>query len=144
VNPSPQAIALIRSRVTNWNQPNDVIVDALNAPSIQNTNVQKMTQKKLTIPETLGKLSKASKTRLLSVPSVEDIRKAVNAQDRSTYSDLIDFLNAGGGITDQEKTDVTAILTATEPDPSWQSQISWAQANLGRPADLGDIVAARP
>jgi hypothetical protein len=119
-------------------------VDALNAPSIQNTNAQKMVQKKLTVSETLGKLSKASKTKLLSVPSIEDVRRAVNAQDRSTYSDLIDFLNAGGGITDQEKTDVTAILTATEPDPSWQSQISWAQANLGRPADLGDIIAARP
>ena len=39
---------------------------------------------------------------------------------------------------------ITEILTATELDPSWPSQIGWAQANLGRAVDASDIAAARP
>jgi hypothetical protein len=35
-------------------------------------------------------------------------------------------------------------LQETQPDPTWRSQLSWAEVNLGRLVDEGDVAAARP
>jgi hypothetical protein len=144
VNPSPQAIALIRSRVTNWNQSNDAILTALNAPSIANPKPQTQKPKKLKMGDVLGTISRASKGKLIGVAFLPAIRDAINTQDRTSCLDWLDVLNSGGIITDPEKTDLTTLINSTELDPSWVAQISWAEATIGRLLDILDIIAAHP
>ena len=148
MNPSHAAIAWIQAQVAAMSgawagNTNAQIVAALNTPSIANP----VPQGKVPVPYTaaglLGLLSPGSITNLASFPAIHDLFADIEAQSTVAIGDAVALLAAAGKITTAEATAVNAALAATEPDPTWQSQISLAQANLGRPVDLFDVEAAR-
>jgi hypothetical protein len=146
VNPSPAAVNLIRSEVSDWSPSDPAIVAELNTPSIPNPTSRGTVPVPLSVAAVLGALSQASIMNLFTKGSgiVPTIRDDLNAQDRNACALWAQGLAESSIITSGELGALQAVLTATQLDPSWPAQISWAQANLGRPVDAADVAAARP
>lgn len=79
------------------------------------------------------------------MPELPMILNDIESQNTPNCLNWLALLSAGTppAITSGETTALEAVLTATEPDPSYKSQISQAQVNLGRPVDAVDIEASR-
>jgi hypothetical protein len=105
-------------------------------------------QTNLPIPYTfaglLGLLSPASVVNIRSLPVATALIADINANNTQAIGIWAQALLAPPAlITTAEAEAIGAMLTATQPDPSWQSQLSWAAVNLGRSVDVADIDAAR-
>lgn len=143
MNPTPAAIALIIGQVSDWEEPDEEIVENLNDPTIPNPEPQGQVLPTLTIEGLVGILSPASTGNLWNSPNAREVRDAVRAQDRPGFMAWVSIALAGGAITEQEYANLAAAVQATIPDPNWPSHLSWAEVNLGRPVDLDDIQRAR-
>lgn len=146
MNPSPQAVDLIRSRVTDWTQTDQAVADALNAPAVANPVTQApAVPKPFDFADVMGLLSDASVAAIRDTPNTTDLISKINAGDRAGVLHWVAaLLKAPAKITADEAAAVNALMTATVPDPSWSAQIGWALATIGRPADPSDVAAARP
>ncbi len=144
MNPSPAAIAAIRAQVTDWT-PNDTTIAAnLNAPTVANPVSQATVSKPFGPADLIGCLDAATLSKLTGKPTIVAIVQAALVQDRPTLTALVALGVAAGDLTTTQQSAIDAVLAASIPDPSWQAQIGWAQANLGRPVDSSDIAASRP
>lgn len=154
MNPSPPAIALIKTFVTGlsggWAGNTDAqIVAAANDPTIANApgvpgyQPQGMIQTPYTFVSLLGGLSQPSAANVESFPGISNLFDDILAQSTSRVLAAVQLMAASGRMTSGEAAALGAILTATEPDPGWPSLVGWAQANLGRPLDLDDSAIAR-
>lgn len=144
MNPSPQAVAAIRAKVADWSPSDASITAALNSPSVSNPVAQATVAKPFAVQDIFGAVAPASLAKLTNVAFVPDIRDKVQSNDRAGCGLYANLLMAGGVLTQADHDAVMAVLAATEPDPLWQSQISWAVATIGRPVDSNDIAASRP
>lgn len=149
MNPSPAATAWIQGYVTanfgGWSGvSNAQVLAAVNAPSIANPVAQATVPRAYTFASLLGLLSQASAANIESFPALSKLFDDILAQNSANVLAAIALMGASGRIQSSEATALTAAVNATQLDPSWPSQISPAQANLGRPADIEDISAARP
>lgn len=144
MNPSPQAVAAIRSRVTDWTPSDATIAAALNAPTIANPATRAVVPLPFTVAQVFGAVGQPSLAGLKAVAFVPDIRDKIAANDRTACGLYAGLLLAGGVITPADYSAIMAIFQATGPDPSWPAQISWAVATIGRPVDTLDVAASRP
>lgn len=144
MNASPAAIASIQAQVTDWTQSDAAIVAALNAPSVANPVPQPTIPTPFTIGEIFGMASAPSLVKLAAVPFLPDVRNLILANDRSGCAIYTNLFLVSGTILQSEHDAIMGVLAATQPDPSWAAQISWAEANLGRQVDAFDIAASRP
>ena len=168
MNPSPAAITLIDTYVIGlsggWAGNTDAqILTAINAPSIANPASQGTVPASFTADSILlsGAISTASVAKLLALPSYDSTVIPLLNLSVKTGADITN-LNGWAkayfmaGALQQSEFDAlaapcpgttagaaTGLFNQTQPDPSYQSQLSWAQVNLGRPADENDIAAAR-
>jgi hypothetical protein len=147
-NPSPQAIAKIRSRVGDWSRSDATIADALNAPdpAFPNPIGEPPTiPRPFTFADVMGRLSPESVANVRSLPTGVDIIDKINSQDRSGIAHWIAALSATPAlISGVEASNVMDVITATDPDPNWNPNLSWAIVNIGRPVDGQDVAASRP
>lgn len=144
MNPSPQAIAAIRAHVTDWTPDDATIAANLNAPSVTNPTPQASVPKPFTFADVMGCLTPASIDNVRGLPTSTALITAINARDVTSILNWLGALQAGTAlITAAEAQAVQTVVTATELDPSWQAQIGWGVANLGRPLDSEDVAAAR-
>lgn len=143
-NPSPAAIALIREQVTDWSPDDATIVADLNAPSIANPTPQPTIAKPFAARDLMGVLDSAAKTKLLTLPSLARLLDDIEAGAIEPLENWAGMLATGSIITQEQAGSLMAVLHATETDPNWPEQISWAEAVIGRPVDADDIAAARP
>ena len=149
MNPSPAAIAAIQAYGAalsgGWAGQTDAqVLTAANAATVDNPAQQGTVAKPYTYDDLLGAISSANVSKLVVLPALPAIVETINSGDLVACARWITTLVAGGVITTDEATAVSAVMTATEADPSYQSKISWAVANLGRPVDLVDIQQSRP
>jgi hypothetical protein len=143
-SPSPEAIQSIRARVTDWTPDNAAIAAALNAPVAPNPVPRGTVAVPIAVSGVLGALSPASRARLVNVGFLSHVRDDINAQNRESVALWAEVLLDGGFLTADEDQAILGLIGATQPDPAWPAQISWAVATLGRPVDAADIHAARP
>jgi hypothetical protein len=148
MNPSPAAITWIRtfgSTVSGgWASNTDAeVVTAANTPSTTNPVAQATVAKPYTVSGLLGLLSQASLVNVYEFPAVHDLFVDIEGQSTAAVLDAVSLLLGSGKILSSEATALNAALLATQIDPSWTSQISAAQANLGRNIDTYDSAAAR-
>ena len=85
----------------------------------------------------------ASLPKLMAVAFLPDVRDKIAANDPVGTNLYAGLLLGGGTIGQAEHDAIVAIVNATQADPSWPAQISWAVATLGRPVDTDDIAAAQ-
>lgn len=148
MNPTPDAIAAIATFVAGlsggWTGNTDAqVVAAANDPAVANPAPQGQVPAGYSAASLLALLSQASAANVESFPGISRLFDDILAQDSPRVLATIALMSASGRILSSEATAMTAAVTATQADPSWQSQIGWAQANLGRPLDLADSAAAR-
>jgi hypothetical protein len=145
-SPTPQAIALIGAKVDalpgGWAGNSDAqVVAALNAPSVANPTPQGTVPKPFVAADLVDAAAQGSRAALASF--VTGAAPFIIAQDAAHLAAGIDALVSCGTITSGDAAAMKAVLTATQPDPSYPAQIGWAQANLGRPLDQLDASVAR-
>lgn len=147
MNPTPAAITLIQGYISGmsgaWTNADSVIVAAMNAPSITNPSPQGTVPVPYSSAQLLGCLSQGSAANLAAFPAIDQLYQDIQANNSANVAATVALLAAAGKIQSSEATAIEAILSATQPNPSWPAQIGWAQANLGRPVDSQDIEAAR-
>lgn len=148
MNPSPAAITAIRAEVTAlsaWGNTDAQLAASLNTAGIANPTPQATVTKPFAFGDVMGLLSSGSIANIRGLPTGTDLIDKINAQDRVGVGHWIAALLAGTPlITTDEATAVGAVIAATQLDPSWPALLSWAQVNLGRAVDTGDIAASRP
>lgn len=149
MNPSPSAIEAIQTFGAaingGWQGNTDnQILEAANAPAIANPATQGTVSAPYTYVSLLGVLSPESIAKVVELPSLTAILDSINAGNIVACQRWIMLLVTSGKITGDEAQSIAAVMLATEPDPSWPEQISWAQSNLGRPLDGDDLTDARP
>jgi len=136
---------MIQGFITDWTPTNNAILTALNAPSVANPTPQPTVAKPFAFADVMGCLSAASVANVRSLATATQLITAINLRDVVSIGNWLAALSSPPAlITSGEAAAVGAVITATELDPSWPAQISWAAANLGRPATLADVIAARP
>jgi hypothetical protein len=141
-SPSPEAIALIRARVADWSPGDAAIAADLNGPAADNPSPQGQTPRPFTAIDLLGAIDP---TRRAAVkPLLGPIRPDLDAQDARAIVGWAESLLLIGDLQQADVDALIAVVTATEPDPAWTARLSWAQADLGRPADAEDVAASRP
>jgi hypothetical protein len=146
-SPTPAAVAQIAAKVATlaggWaGNTNDQIAAALNAPTIANPQAQGTVPKPFVIADLINAAAQATRPNL--APFMAGAAPLVIAQDVPHLAAAIDGLVAVGVVSAADATAMKSAMTGTQPDPSYQAQIGWAQANIGRPVDPLDIAAARP
>lgn len=144
MNPSPAAIALIRERVTDWTPDDASIAAMLNVPSVANPTQRPTVAKPFTARDLMGVLGQPEQAKLLMLPSLARLLDDIVTGSLVPLENWVIMLRSGDFITQEQAAGLFAIIQATEPDPSWQPQISWAEAVIGRLVDADDIAAARP
>jgi hypothetical protein len=143
-NPTPDAITAILAQSTVLGNPaNAALLTALNTANVTNTATRATVPATFTAAGVFACLSAGSITNLKGYAALTDLQAAITAQSPQDVIDWFTIPLAIGDVTSAEVTAVTALVQATQADPSYPTEVSWAQANLGRPADLADIVAAR-
>lgn len=143
-SPSPQAVAAIRSEVSDWSPSDATIAADLNTPTIANPTPRSTVPLPFTTSQVFAAVSGASLAKLNTIAFLPDIRDKIAANDRPACGLYAGLLMTGGVITQADYSAIMALFNATGPDPSWPPQISWALANLGRPVDALDVAASRP
>lgn len=145
--PSPAAItaviAFVQARPNGFADDDATILAALNAPSISNPIPQPTVRKDWNLSQLFGMVSAASLGNISKLPYLEAVRSDLDNHDYDRVIGWAQLITAGGTITPTELGTIETNLTATEPDPSWAAQVSWAQVNLGRDARAEDVQAAR-
>lgn len=144
MHPSLAAVAAIRAKVTDWTPSSPAIAAALNAPSTANPAGQSTVPRPFTVAALSATLDATAMTALLACPAFPTILSAINSGDVAATNLWATTLHTSGKFTDQQYSDIAAIVNATQADPTYQAQISWAMATLGRPVDAADIEEARP
>lgn len=146
-NPSPAAIAAIKAVVIDWGPTDQAIADTLNTPDRANPVAQGVIDNPLYESALLSLLTDAtnnSLVKLINWPNFGLLKADIKAQNRDGVSLWCQALTLAGIITQAECGSISTYVTGTQADPNWQSQISWAQAVIGRAVDSDDIAASRP
>lgn len=143
-NPTPAAIAAIRARVSDWTPGDQQIADALNVADQANPIPAPPIPKPMDSETLLGKISNVAKGKVYRQPAIVGLQNSIHSGDRKAVKSWFALALVGGDIGQAEYNDLVTEIDATIPDPRWPDKVSWAQINLGRPADAADIAAARP
>jgi hypothetical protein len=157
MNPSTPAITAIRARVTDWTPDNPTIAASLNTPSVANpVPVAPTVLKPFATADLMGKVvlpagdpnagqpDAVALSKIYDRPAVVAFRDDCVKQDRSAVGAWLQLAFLSGDISQAQYAAMVGVIQATQPDPSWAAQISWAVATLGRPVDASDIAASRP
>lgn len=146
-NPSPAAIAAIRSHVADWGPDDPAIADDLDTPSIANPVPQGTVPNPLYESALLSLLTDAvngSLVKLINWPNFGLLKADIEAQNRDGVLLWCQALTAAGILTQGECEAIATYVGGTQADPDYQSLLSWAQVHIGRPVDSEDIAASRP
>lgn len=144
MNPSPQAVAAIRSKVSDWTPTDGAIAASLNTPTVANPTPQPVVPIPLTVAGAMALVSAENRAKVYARPAVVAFRDDVNRGDLAGALGWLTLARDAGDLADSEYAAIAAAAQASGPDPAWQPRISWAMANLGRPVDPSDIAASRP
>lgn len=156
MRPSPQAVALIRSKVTDWAPDDAAIAASLNAPDRPNPVPQPTVPKPFSssglmslvvLPAGDPNAGQPDVTRLAKIygrPAIVAFRDDCARQDRNAVAGWLQLAFLAGDVSQAQYAAMTAVLQATGPDPSWPARIGWAVATIGRPVDEDDVAASRP
>lgn len=147
MNPSPAAVAWIQGQVGAmsgaWTNTNAQIVTTLNTTLAANPTPQATVPKPYTVQTVMGALAASSQKNVAGYVSLSAVLDSVNAGDTPgvlTWASVLEML---GLITSTDVSAVQSLVTATELDPTWQSQLPISVINLGRLVDQYDVQAAR-
>jgi hypothetical protein len=142
-NPSPAALSAIRGRVSDWSASDPEVAAALNAPdpAYPNPGPRPDIPRPFGLADVVNAVDPAR--RMAIKPYLAVITPLVIAQDRGRILAGFDAAVAIGDAQQSDRDAVAAVLAGTTPDPAWRADLSWAEATLGRPADLADVAAAR-
>lgn len=146
MNPSPPAITAIKAQVGmlagTWANTDAQIVDALNAPSVPNpVTSAPSVPKPITAQSLFACLDAATLAKLWPPP--DELTKAIGSGDVAALALWVGYMQSASLITSAQVTALQNALAATQPDPAWAAEISWAQLHLGRPVDLQDLALVR-
>lgn len=149
-NPSPAAVTLIRAQVADWSPDDASIAATLNTPSVPNPTPQPTIAKPFTARDLMAVLDGPAKGKLLALPGFGRLLDDIAIGDIETLENWVAGLLCPSpilpepAIASEQAASLMAVLHASEPDPSWRPQISWAESVIGRPVDANDIAEARP
>jgi hypothetical protein len=143
-NPSPQAVAKIRARVSDWSPDDAAIAESLNRPSLPNRPQVPVPLVEDTLADYLTDAANGSLVKLLNWPNYGRLADDIRSGDHAKVARWAPRLVVAGIITPGEAQALVGYINSTVPDPSWPAQISWAMAAIGRPVDASDVAAARP
>lgn len=145
-SPSPAAVAAIKAQVATiaggWSNTDAQLAAQLNAPSVANPQAQQQVPKRFVANDLASACAAANRANL--VPLLAGAAAPlIAAQDAGRLGAGLDALATIGSLSAADVTAMKAVMGQTEPDPNYQAQIGWAQANIGRPVDVQDLYAAR-
>jgi hypothetical protein len=147
VNPNPIQISALQSNTSiDWTQPLATIASNLNTVNISNPTPQGTVPTPFVFAAILEQLNSTGPSlgKLMALPYLSQIITDIRNQDRGAIATWAVALSATGIITSDEAASITTLVESTVPDPTWQSQLSWASINIGRPVDVNDLNYARP
>jgi hypothetical protein len=147
MNPSPQTIAAIQAKVTDWTPDDAAILASLKGEMVANPAAQGQTLKPVSESAFMSLLTdqvNGSVVKLLNWVNFAQLKADIESSNRTGIGLWCQVLPAVGLITADEAAAITADLSATQADPSWQAQLSWPLINIGRELDIEDIAASRP
>lgn len=153
-NPSDQAIVLIYNYITTnisggFSNNNDYLSNFLNNPYYEENPIPPdYIPTDFNASNIMNVLSPSSIHNVLNLPcTATDVLPLLNGTHDSDNLFLCNVwaqaYYASQSITLLEYLSVTGIINTFVLDTSYLSGISWAQVNLGRPADPADIAASR-
>ncbi len=150
-NPSPSVITALDAKVPTlpggWTGNTDAAIAVLlNTPSVVNPSPQATIPKPYTVASVLSLIT-TSAANLKADPFLAvltDVRDRIQAADTAGVVLYGQLLLGWGVITQVEHDLILSAVTATQPDPNYQAEISWAMATINRPIDAADVAAARP
>lgn len=146
MNPTPEAIEAIRDRVSDWTPLDAEIAAALNEATEANPEPQGSIPRQITIERLMAECQVPPEeiAALVNSGLLMAIRDDAAAQDRGGLATLAQCALIAGLIEQSTYATVLAWLQGTDPEPDYQPLLSWAELNLGRSVDAGDLAASRP
>jgi len=149
MNPSEQAKATIQNKVESesgldWTQSDQEIANGLNALTVDNPETQQNVPKPYSMQDVMGQLNDSTIKTVRSEGNMSAIADAVRENDDSRVLTWASAYKQTGDLSDTEYSDIESIVTATHPDPNYESTLNWAQETLGRSLDANDISESRP
>lgn len=147
MNPSPAAITWIQTQVGamagTWTNTNAQIVTTINGTLAANPTPQATVPKPYSVQSVMAALSTTSQKNVAGYVSLAAVLASVNEGDSVGVMTWANVLESLGLITTTDVTAVEGVVTATQPDPTWQAELPISVINLGRLIDQYDVQAAR-
>ncbi len=145
MNPNPTQIAAIRGYVAalpgGWANTDAQIRAAIAATSLANPAPRGTVQRPFTAADILNACSSPNRSAL--GPYLIGAGSLIVAQDGAHLAGGISGLFLLGTINASDAEAMSAVVTATQPDPAWPATVTWDVATLGRPIDDYDLETAR-
>lgn len=117
-------------------------VNKLNTDNIDNITPRQMVSKRYSWVDMIGAIHPDRLKILMTLPTIVVLIEHVNNKDLQAMFYWVNALRAAGYITDEDVSNINTIVSATELDPNYKNQVSWAYVNLGRNVDAFDVMEA--
>lgn len=141
MNLNPTQRDLVVDWLTNHDYSSyDDAVNQMNTPSIPNPVPQADIPKPWSWADALQALSPSTLNAILSLPTAPVMIEQLNENKSETRALWFGILDKLGVLPTAEKNAISALVSATIPDPSYRPLLSWAEVNLGRDADQYDVL----
>lgn len=142
-NPTPEAIAAIQAKVSDWNTTDAAIVTALNTEQIANPNTG-LVLPPLSMMAMAQRISPETALRIINWPNLPLLKTEVDKGERAATMNWLGLLSYCGMVSQAEFSAVNAYFMTPITDPARPAQLPWSVVTLGRLVDAEDIAAARP
>lgn len=146
MNPSPSAIAWLKTVDTDPSIDAATLAATLNAPSIANPTAQASVSVVLSESALLALLTdptNGSAVKLVNYVNLASVLADIDTNNHGATTLWGEKLAIAGIITTGEASAIASYIATPIPDPSWPSLISPAIANIGRAVDVSDIATER-
>jgi hypothetical protein len=146
MNPTPEQITLIATRIAGNSTPAPELVTELNAATQPNPTPIAMLSRFLKKDDLIAQLSVESSTKVLTFPNLELVFQSFDMQDHVScvaWVYTLCVMMEPHLITYSEMQTLVELIQTPVPDPNYVPLLSWSHIHLGREITEQDINATR-